>query len=56
MTAARFTVAMAAGVLAAATLVAAQGNPEAAKVRNPVAATPESIAAGKQVDPISRTS
>jgi mono/diheme cytochrome c family protein len=26
----------------------AQGNPEAAKVKNPVAATPESIAAGKQ--------
>jgi len=27
----------------------AQGNPEAAKIRNPVAATPASIAAGKQV-------
>jgi mono/diheme cytochrome c family protein len=27
----------------------AQGNPEAAKVKNPVAATPESIAAGKMV-------
>ena len=26
----------------------AQGNPEAAKMKNPVAATPESIAAGKQ--------
>ena len=26
----------------------AQGNPEAATVKNPVAATPESIAAGKQ--------
>ena len=29
--------------------IAAQGNPEAAKVKNPVAATPESIAAGKQI-------
>ena len=28
--------------------VAAQGNPEAAKLTNPVAATPESVAAGKQ--------
>jgi copper transport protein len=28
--------------------VTAQGNPEAAKVRNPVTATPESIAAGQQ--------
>jgi mono/diheme cytochrome c family protein len=27
----------------------AQGNPEAAKIKNPVAATPESIDAGKQV-------
>jgi len=27
----------------------AQGNPEAAKITNPVAATPESIATGKQV-------
>jgi len=27
----------------------AQGNPEAAKIKNPVAATPESIAAGRQV-------
>ena len=27
--------------------IAAQGNPEAAKVKNPVASTPESIAAGK---------
>ena len=27
----------------------AQGNPEAAKVKNPVAATPESVAAGKQI-------
>ena len=29
--------------------IAAQGNPEAAKVKNPVAATPESVAAEKQV-------
>ena len=29
--------------------IAAQGNADAAKVRNPVAATPESIAAGKQI-------
>jgi mono/diheme cytochrome c family protein len=27
----------------------AQGNPEAAKLKNPVASTPESIAAGKQL-------
>ena len=32
-----------------AVIVAAQGNPDAAKVANPVATTPESIAAGKQV-------
>ncbi len=30
-------------------VVMAQGNPEAAKIKNPVAATPESIDAGKQV-------
>ena len=30
-------------------VVVAQGNPEAAKVKNPVAATPESVAAGKQI-------
>ena len=30
-------------------VTAAQGNPEAAKVKNPVAATPESVAAGKQI-------
>ena len=30
-------------------VTAAQGNPEAAKVKNPVASTPESIAAGKVV-------
>ena len=29
--------------------VAAQGNPAAAKVKNPVAATPESVTAGKQI-------
>src|ERR1051325_11128600 len=29
--------------------VAAQGNPDAAQVRNPVPATPESIASGKQL-------
>ena len=29
--------------------IAAQGNPEAAKVKNPVTATPESVAAGKQI-------
>jgi mono/diheme cytochrome c family protein len=40
------------GILLAAVtsiVVIAQGNPEAAKVKNPVAATPESIATGKQV-------
>jgi len=40
---------IAVGVLSAAVLLAAQGNPEAAKVKNPVASTPESIAAGKAV-------
>ena len=30
-------------------VMVAQGDPEAAKINNPVAATPESIAAGKQV-------
>ena len=30
-------------------LIVAQGNPDAAKVKNPVAATPDSVAAGKQV-------
>ena len=30
-------------------VIVAQGDPEAAKVKNPVAATPESIAAGKQL-------
>jgi mono/diheme cytochrome c family protein len=34
---------------AARIVIAAQGNPEAAKVKNPVASTPESIAAGKVV-------
>jgi len=33
----------------AAVIVTAQGNPDAAKVSNPVASAPESIAAGKQV-------
>ena len=33
----------------AAVAVTAQGNPEAAKIANPVVATPESIAAGKQI-------
>jgi mono/diheme cytochrome c family protein len=30
-------------------VIMAQGNPEAAKVKNPVAATPESLATGKQI-------
>ena len=34
---------------AARSVTAAQGNPEAAKVKNPAASTPESIAAGKMV-------
>jgi len=34
---------------AARIVIAAQGNPEAAKAKNPVASTPESIAAGKMV-------
>ena len=34
---------------AARIVTAAQGNPEAAKVKNPTASTPESIAAGKVV-------
>ena len=33
----------------ASIVMIAQGDPEAAKVKNPVAATPESIAAGKQI-------
>jgi len=40
------------GVLLAAltgVLTMAQGNPEAAKITNPVAATPESVAAGKDI-------
>ena len=38
-------------LLASLTTIGAtpQGNPEAAKIKNPVAATPESIATGKQV-------
>lgn len=45
------TAALAAFVLACGgrTVAVGQGNPEAAKIRNPVAATPESIAAGKQI-------
>jgi mono/diheme cytochrome c family protein len=39
----------AAVVCGCAVIVAAQGNPDAAKVANPVASTPESIATGKQV-------
>jgi mono/diheme cytochrome c family protein len=35
--------------LAAAVSAAGQGNPDAARLTNPVAATPESIAAGKQI-------
>ena len=34
---------------AASIVITAQGNPEAAKVKNPVATTPESIATGKQI-------
>ena len=34
---------------AASIVIKAQGNPEAAKVKNPVAVTPESIATGKQI-------
>jgi mono/diheme cytochrome c family protein len=30
-------------------VIMAQGNPEAAKVKNPVAVTPESLATGKQI-------
>jgi len=46
-----FRTLIAALVLAFATriIIAAQGNPEAAKVKNPIASTPESIAAGKVV-------
>ena len=46
------TIAVAAGVIgvvwAGWTVAGAQGNPDAAKVENPVAATAESIAAGKR--------
>jgi mono/diheme cytochrome c family protein len=47
-----FLRALAVGILLAAPtgiVMTAQGNPEAAKVKNPVAVTPESIAAGKAV-------
>jgi mono/diheme cytochrome c family protein len=37
-----------AALLSVSTMLA-QGNPEAAQLKNPVAATPESLAAGKQV-------
>ena len=39
------------GLMAALTciFVMAQGNPDAAKVKNPVEATPDSLAAGKQI-------
>jgi len=43
----RIACVLAVGLLAADALVIAQGNPEAAKLKNPVAAAPESIAAGK---------
>ena len=33
----------------ASTAVGAQGNPDPAQIKNPVAATPESIAAGRQI-------
>ena len=33
----------------ASIVIIAQGNPEAAKVKNPVDSTPESVAAGKQI-------
>jgi mono/diheme cytochrome c family protein len=36
-------------VAASVIMIAAQGNPEAAKLKNPVASTPESIAAGKKL-------
>lgn len=39
----------AAAILIFASIIRAQGNPEAAKMKNPVTATPESVAAGKQV-------
>jgi mono/diheme cytochrome c family protein len=45
----RILVAALALACAARIVTSAQGNPEAAKVKNPVAATPESIAAGKAV-------
>ena len=36
-------------IVSAAELASAQGNPDAARVKNPVAATPESIADGKRL-------
>jgi len=49
MTGFRSGATLAAGLLMIAALHAAQGNPEAAKAKNPAAATPESIAAGRQL-------
>lgn len=40
---------LAVGVFVGEALIVAQGNPDAAKLKNPVAASAESIAAGKQV-------
>jgi len=37
------------GLSLSAIALTAQGNPEAAKIKNPVASSPESIATGKQV-------
>jgi len=46
----RFRIIAAAFVLACAGRIAikAQGNPDAAKIKNPIAASPESLAAGQQ--------
>jgi mono/diheme cytochrome c family protein len=45
----RASFAIAIGALCANVALVAQGDPEAAKLKNPVAASPESIAAGKQL-------
>lgn len=45
----RLALAIAAVACLARLVVAAQGNPAAATLKNPVAATPESVAAGRQV-------
>jgi cytochrome c oxidase cbb3-type subunit 3 len=47
-TALLITAAVALGAAVASTIATAQGNPDAAKMTNPVTATPESIASGKQ--------